>query len=146
VLSKLVTPAFLGGLLATAHANIGDTFEISCQRFGQANVRPGGGQLVAYWDVGKEAHYFIYEYFTNGRCDAIVYVKPPGLAFDEFEVRNFLAGNAMQGEEWQERPSPIGRTFVTTDNKLGAGLLLDAKSNRQFLRIATAAAIEWDNP
>ena len=120
-MTKLFAAGLLAGwILSTAQANIGDTFEISCQRFGQGQIRPIGGQLVAYWNIGKEVPYMIYESFTNGQCDAIMYFKSPGTAFDDFEIKKFLAANATQGQEWQERPSPIGRLFSTTDKKLGA--------------------------
>ena len=48
----------------------------------------------------------IYETFTNGQCDAIVYTKDSGVAFDEFEIKNFLVANAVQGEEWRESAKP----------------------------------------
>ena len=54
----------------------------------------------------------IYETFTNGQCDAIVYTKDPGVAFDEFEIKNFLVANAVQGEEWRESAKRNGPDFL----------------------------------
>jgi len=69
----------------------------------------------------------IYETFTNGQCDAIVYTKDPGVAFDEFEIKNFLVANAVQGEEWRESAKPNGPDFLHDRPKAWSGLATRGK-------------------
>ena len=136
----------LFGGVACAYANLGDTYEISCQRYGPGHVDGDvdNGDGYAVWSKGP---FFTAEYFIKGRCDAVFYTKARDVnnepqSFTELEVTNFLATNAHQGQRWKEEPSPMARWFYTTDKDLIATLFIEPKSGDQCLLVATA---EWAN-
>lgn len=114
-----------------AHANIGETYAQSCQRYGKPAGQHNG---AVEWFMNND--YSILASFDDagGRCDEISYAFW-GQAPSEGRLMTLLAFNLTRGDNWHEVPVDLGR-FWDSASRITALLTVgdpDAKSGRKPL-------------
>jgi hypothetical protein len=116
---SLLTLAGLFVLSSLASANLGDTFQKSCSRYGQPD-KTGDGS--AHWVINNNNT--ITETFApNGACDAIWYYRF-GSVFSDDEILTKIGFNVPLGQPFYETPVDTGRFWQTRNLSRTALLML----------------------
>jgi hypothetical protein len=84
-------------LAISAHANLGDTYAQSCERFGGKGTISGKQMVWAF----SEKHYLIYEMFSGKICVGTMLVPEKGFEIPPALAANFMKAQAPQSE-WHE--------------------------------------------
>jgi hypothetical protein len=95
----IIIGALLVSAVTHAHANVGDTYEESCNRFGSKGV-PDKKQHCIYW---VRNHHTIFERFVRNECVYISYVPEPGYSYTVSDVWNeMLPYNRGRTQSWSQ--------------------------------------------
>lgn len=120
-------------LSLNAHADLGDTYAVSCKRFG------GSGQVnhsAMQWMLANGL--LITEVFHNNQCVSISYVPPKGRLLVEGGIWKLLVLNSKAGAVWQAYGNdPAKLQYVTSDGGLYGVFQIDGEFC--VLRIAYAS-------
>jgi hypothetical protein len=115
-----ITAVAAVSLLHSAHANLGDTYAASCQRYGGRGYVDRQNRFIT-WAING---YLIAEQFRKNQCVCIIYVRQDRKPFSDHEVEWFLSNNALPFHSWREYPDVGGRSWNTNDNKIYARLVV----------------------
>jgi len=127
---RVLSAILVLALVASAHADLGDTYAQSCQRYGGVGTsgkhvndlsrveRAKYGERVTTW---KTNNAYVAEVFKKDQVVSITYLplSGSGYSFTDEEIWHLLKTNALPKHEWHEyRVSWATRAFVTDDDKL----------------------------
>jgi hypothetical protein len=118
-------------IAGTAHADLGDTYKDSCERYGgvgtsddsvrklSAADRARYGERVNAWKLKDGTS--VVEVFKKDQCVCITYLPAKDAAFTDLWV--LLGQNARKSHEWHQYDVDYAqKAFVTQDNRLFAVL------------------------
>jgi hypothetical protein len=133
--AAVAVASLLPAAIQSAHAELGDTYATSCQRYGGPGYVDRENRMIIW--MTRQHIYFVIEQFLKNQCVCVFYVRKDRQPFTEPETQHLLVVNARQTQYWQEYPDIGGRSFQTTDEKI-TGRLWVGDDRTPVLRIAYA--------
>jgi hypothetical protein len=118
----------------SAKADLGDTYAISCHRYG------GRGTVNGTWIVWYANGIAVAEQFRNNQCVAIIYHPRAGTSFIEGEIWRTLQFNSNPDDNWSSYHADSNGNieYVTRSGKLYGKLFV----NDSTLRVCYASWLQ----
>jgi len=123
-----------------ARADLGDTYALSCQRYGAAGLVDKADGTIT-WD---RQGYLISEQFHHNQCVAVQYNPDRGGAFTDAMILTFLSKNSLKSQRWMEYPDVTGRSWSTSDDKIYGKFYMDrSKNGKNIVNCLRIAYKNW---
>lgn len=135
-------------LASTAHAELGDTYATSCNRFQGAGTVDKINNVISWWlpdaNPGDYANWVVTEQFNGNKCVVIIYshhITAEG-GISEEGIWLSLTRNSRPNQIWREYKDNISgnRAFATHDGKVYATVW--NKGDYTFMRVAYKTWLE----
>jgi hypothetical protein len=121
MMQKTIALALLA-LASTAKADLGDSYAISAQRFGNKGIVDKATQSVNW--LGNSQYTTVSEQFHHNQCCAILYIPTRGNHILESEIWRLLQRNVKTNVTWTEYTDPNApRAWVSSEGTIYAELL-----------------------
>jgi len=104
-------------LTVVARADLGDSYAISCQRFGNPWRVDRQYQFI-FWGMGNGD--LIGEQFLHNQCVCFLYLSTyrGGGGYTEQSIRYWLSRNARVDQTWYQNREQAGLGWVTNDGRI----------------------------
>jgi hypothetical protein len=138
-LTTTITTIALLALAATAHAELGDTYTTSCNRFHGPGFVDRTTKTIS-WEIADAnptaGKWAITEQFNHNRCVAIIGTYLGNEVIGDGAIWQTLTRNSDASQTWHEYGDPSkGRNFVTNDDKVYGAFWYDS-SGHGNIRVA----------
>jgi hypothetical protein len=141
---KLTLVTLIGAIIGlnalTAHAELGDKYATSVQRYGGRGIVSGDAIV---WDNNNPNKTNVAARYRDNQCVWVQYIAKSGQSIIESEMWRLLISNARPNQTWaqyNDAQNTYGRSFITDDGTILAQLYY--RNGIQYLQIAYRSYLE----